>query len=67
MLKSEYQLSDNTALMKGKTAPYLVILKALLVNIWKNKFVVRLPKNPKTGTLLANNWISYKDNEEDSN
>jgi hypothetical protein len=53
--------------MKGKMAPYLVILKALLTNIWKNNFVVQLPKNPKTCTLLANNWISYKDNEEASN
>ena len=50
--------------MKGKMAPYLVILKALLINIWKNNFVVQLPK---PCTLLANNWIRYKDDEEDRN
>jgi hypothetical protein len=49
--------------MKGKLTPYLVILKALLINICKNNFVVQLRK---PCTLIANNGISYKDNEEDS-
>jgi hypothetical protein len=64
MLKSEYQLSGITALIKGRIAPYLVILKELLMNIWKDNFVVQLPK---TRTLLANNRISYNNNEDDSN